>query len=573
MFNFPCKINMNQAFSSKKWGGWLCLWHAMADLPPLHLPIESPEQSTWRKLALDSLGSPRSPHFQKLARDHWRRVRKQVISGSFISGLQRKIREKQEESEGEEYNIYSSSNPSSPKSPHSPWNGDGAGNSTSHPHVLLLQTQLQEAAEEIERLYTEKDDVEHELHQVRRSSLRLEQAPSPLSPRSPEGPDQVSVACQCGEMPMQSPYRLAFPRGMTSSMLLSPEGPESEAEKLADLLSEERRLMTEEVATWEIERKELEDEQAELKHEMAAALLEAEAAVERSNVQEVQMKMWKEELAEAREQEDEFHYRSSMHFCLMEENLQLKMDSPRPQKSLPREVTLTILSRLQMEESWILLRSFLTVWHQISLGAKAERAAKAEEAALTKVAKGAFETMYTLQGWAVLQQSFKNWQLEYWKHRSQGIAAAFVMRKLAFEAQWLQLHCLKAWQCKVALTQQEALLSGTESSLSTAEAALAQQLRALRMSRAALAAAKDAAQCNWAKIPPGVRYVSKRSWWKSSRLIAENRVMAMRKDQSVWTVTINSKSTKYSTKLTCRGSKFQANTFDAGGSHSTTRHR
>eukprot|EP00913_Durusdinium_trenchii_P003663 g3390.t1 len=102
---------------------------------------------------------------------------------------------------------------------------------------------------------------------------------------------------------------------------LSPEVDDEERLDRRDLLEFERRLFLEDAAAWEIERTELEDKQAQLEGEVANALREAEEAAERVNLQEVQMEMWRNELAQAREQEEEVHYRASMHFSLRQENM------------------------------------------------------------------------------------------------------------------------------------------------------------------------------------------------------------------------------------------------------------
>ena len=239
-------------------------------------------------LPLDSLGSTGQPGStsdfsfqQRVATKHWRTVRAQLKAHTFILGLQKKQQAKESEKEeegdeeGEYYNIHSSSEQSSPKSPN-------AAGWTQNPHVQLLQSQLEEATEEIERLYTEKEDVEHLLHEVRRnssrSSIRLEHIPTPMSP------ERVSVACQCEEMPPSVPSpmgRRAFSKTPVSP--LSPEVDDEERLDRRDLLEFERRLFLEDAAAWEIERTELEDKQAQLEGEVANALREAEEAAERGD--------------------------------------------------------------------------------------------------------------------------------------------------------------------------------------------------------------------------------------------------------------------------------------------------
>ncbi|CAK9020226.1 unnamed protein product [Durusdinium trenchii] len=344
-------------------------------------------------LPLDSLGSTGQPGStsdfsfqQRVATKHWRTVRAQLKAHTFILGLQKKQQAKESEKEeegdeeGEYYNIHSSSEQSSPKSPN-------AAGWTQNPHVQLLQSQLEEATEEIERLYTEKEDVEHLLHEVRRnssrSSIRLEHIPTPMSP------ERVSVACQCEEMPPSVPSpmgRRAFSKTPVSP--LSPEVDDEERLDRRDLLEFERRLFLEDAAAWEIERTELEDKQAQLEGEVANALREAEEAAERVNLQEVQMEMWRNELAQAREQEEEVHYRASMHFSLRQENMWLAatdhvekrerlvvmrcffawrsdLDLKGSSKAaLSRVAALDILSRLQIEQGWLLLGTCLMGWYQ-----------------------------------------------------------------------------------------------------------------------------------------------------------------------------------------------------------------
>ena len=254
------------------------------DLPSLQL--ESPGQRPWvQKLALDSLPSPSpSQHnlrLQNLATKHWRKIRSNIFANSF-SELQK---------EDEEYNIYTSaSEASSPQSPKKPWIGS-PDVSTSlgpvlrpapAPAVQLLQAQLQEATEEIERLYTEKEDVEQVLKQVRRNSIRLEQLPDPGSP------EEVSVEPLPEEVPEMSMSMMSmslspsvFDRKALHRTLTLAEFPWEEQENYAELFAEERRLRNEENDAWEVLRTNLEEKQAELQLEVTAAFAEAEAAMER----------------------------------------------------------------------------------------------------------------------------------------------------------------------------------------------------------------------------------------------------------------------------------------------------
>ena len=252
------------------------------DLPNLRL--ESPGQRPWvQKLALDSLPSP-SPsqpnlQLQNLATKHWRKIRDNIFANSFAEP---------EKSEDEEYNIYTSaSEASSPQSPTGkPWIGSPEVESTSlplrpAPAVQLLQAQLQEATEEIERLYNEKEDVEHMLKQVRRSSFRLEQLPDPESPEDisveplPDGPD-MSMTLSVSMSPS-----IFDRRALHRNLTLTSDYPLEKEENYAELLAEERRLRGSENDAWEILRSTLEEKQTELQLEVAAALGEAEAAIER----------------------------------------------------------------------------------------------------------------------------------------------------------------------------------------------------------------------------------------------------------------------------------------------------
>eukprot|EP00438_Fugacium_kawagutii_P018311 Skav212460 [mRNA] locus=scaffold385:218290:219114:- [translate_table: standard] len=259
------------------------------DLPSLRL--ESPGQRPWvQKLALDSLPSP-SPsqpnlQLQNLATKHWRKIRDNVFANSFISELQ-----KEEMEEEREHNYISASEASSPQSPTdkswiaSPDASISLGPVAPQgpaPAVQLLQAQLQEATEEIERLYSEKEDVEHMLKQVRRSSFRLEHLPDFPEPESPEDASELLPA----EEPQLSPAavfdRKASMRNLSPSIALS-EFPEEQwnSEHFAELLAEERRLRNQENDLWEIMRSHLEEKQTELELEVAAAYGEAEAAMER----------------------------------------------------------------------------------------------------------------------------------------------------------------------------------------------------------------------------------------------------------------------------------------------------
>lgn len=257
------------------------------DLPSLHL--ESPGQRPWvQKLALDSLPSPSpSQHnlqLQNLATKHWRKIRNNIFANSFseLSELQK---------EDEEYNIYTSaSEASSPQSPRKPWIGSpdvsaslGPGRPVRPaPAVQLLQAQLQEATEEIERLYTEKEDVEQVLKQVRRNSIR-KQLPDPDSPEevSVESlPEEVPEMSMSMSMMSMSLSPSVFDRKALHRNLTLAEYPE-EQENYAELLAEERRLRNEENDAWEILRSNLEEKQAELQLEVTAAFGEAEAAMER----------------------------------------------------------------------------------------------------------------------------------------------------------------------------------------------------------------------------------------------------------------------------------------------------
>ena len=253
------------------------------DLPNLRL--ESPGQRPWvQKLALDSLPSP-SPgaqpnlQLQNLATKHWRKMRDQVFAKSFVSELQKA---EEEDEEDEEYNIYTTvsseaSSPQSPETPKKPWSGspDVSMVPTSVPALQLLQAQLQEATEEIERLYSEKEDVEHMLKQVRRSSIRLEHIPDPDSPQ-----EELTEPLQ--EAPQMSPLTMFDRRVIQRNLTLTSEFPvDHEPEHYAELLAEERRLRNQETDAWEIERSNLEDKESELRMEVAAALGEAEAAMER----------------------------------------------------------------------------------------------------------------------------------------------------------------------------------------------------------------------------------------------------------------------------------------------------
>ena len=256
------------------------------DLPSLHL--ESPVQRPWvQKLALDSLPSPSpSQHnlqLQNLATKHWRKIRNNIFANSF-SELQK---------EDEEYNIYTSaSEASSPQSPRKPWIGSPEVSASlgpvlrpaPAPAVQLLQAQLQEATEEIERLYTEKEDVEQVLKQVRRNSIRLEQLPDPDSPEEvsveplPEEVPEMSMSMSMMSMSL-SPS--VFDRKALHRHLTLAESPWEEQENYVELLAEERRLRNEENDAWEILRSNLEEKQAELQLEVSAAFGEAEAAMER----------------------------------------------------------------------------------------------------------------------------------------------------------------------------------------------------------------------------------------------------------------------------------------------------
>lgn len=253
------------------------------DLPNLRL--ESPGQRPWvQKLALDSLPSP-SPgaqpnlQLQNLATKHWRKMRDQVFAKSFVSELQKAA---EEDEEDEEYNIYTTvsseaSSPQSPQTPKKPWSGspDVSMVPTSVPALQLLQAQLQEATEEIERLYSEKEDVEHMLKQVRRSSIRLEHIPDPDSPQ-----EEITEPLQAA--PQMSPLAMFDRRVIQRNLTLTSDFPvDHEPEHYAELLAEERRLRNQETDAWEIERSNLEDKQSELRMEVAAALGEAEAAMER----------------------------------------------------------------------------------------------------------------------------------------------------------------------------------------------------------------------------------------------------------------------------------------------------
>ena len=234
------------------------------DLPTLHL--ESPKP--WVQLALDSLQSPSaaapgSPgELQRLATKHWRKVRANVFASAFISELQKSSKtnlsqDSLEEEGGEEYNIYASSEPSVPSSPGSP--------KESNFHLLqnhhLLQNQLQEASEEIERLYSEKEDVEQRLQQMRRSSMQVSE---------PEIAEKVSVGCQCNRH-MQECH------SVNQNAPLSPPSPLSRKPKE----SRESREMLEAEAkaiAWEVERH---SEERELQWELREALSEVQAAQER----------------------------------------------------------------------------------------------------------------------------------------------------------------------------------------------------------------------------------------------------------------------------------------------------
>lgn len=262
------------------------------DLPSLHL--ESPGQRPWvQKLALDSLPSP-SPsqpnlQLQNLATKHWRKIRDNVFANSFVSELQKE----EMEEERERQNYISASEASSPQSPtDKSWIGSPdvsislgpVAPQGPAPAVQLLQAQLQEATEEIERLYSEKEDVEHMLKQVRRSSFRLEHLPDFPEPESPEDVSSELLPAEPQLSPAMAVFdRKASMRNLGQSIALSEfAGFEKEQpEHYAELLAEERRLRNQENDLWEIMRSNLEEKQTELELEVAAAFGEAEAAMER----------------------------------------------------------------------------------------------------------------------------------------------------------------------------------------------------------------------------------------------------------------------------------------------------
>ena len=230
------------------------------DVPTLHL--ESPKP--WVQLALDSLQSPSatapgSPgELQRLATKHWRKVRANVFASAFISELQKNLSQDSVEEEAEEYNIYASSEPSVPSSPSSP--------KESNFHLLqnhhLLQNQLQEASEEIERLYSEKEDVEHRLQQMRRSSMQISE---------PEIAEKVSVGCQCNRLKEHAPFS---PSPLSPVQLMREP---SERKPSRESLEAEAAAIA-----WEVERQ---SQERELQWELRAALSEVQAAQERREAQ------------------------------------------------------------------------------------------------------------------------------------------------------------------------------------------------------------------------------------------------------------------------------------------------
>ncbi|CAE7818821.1 unnamed protein product [Symbiodinium necroappetens] len=172
----------------------------------------------------------------------------------------------------------------------------------------FLCQQLDEASDEIDRLCVERDDALKKVHDLAKV-LREQDMAQEKSSR-----DLVSVARHHhddGNSSDDNTVRGHERRRASCPANWPPPSPEQEASKppkpKVDSASifEERRHWHQELQEFESYQDNLKQTERELREEVRAAWCESQSAIERMSLQEVQMEVWRSEVAQAREMQSE----------------------------------------------------------------------------------------------------------------------------------------------------------------------------------------------------------------------------------------------------------------------------
>ncbi|CAE7688195.1 unnamed protein product [Symbiodinium sp. CCMP2592] len=172
----------------------------------------------------------------------------------------------------------------------------------------FLCQQLDEASDEIDRLCMERDDAlkkAHDLAKVlREQDMAQDKSSRDFSPVARQHHDD-------GNSSDDNTVRGRERRRASCPANWPPPSPEQEVSKppkpKVDSASifEERRHWHQEIQEFESYQDHLKQAEMELKAEVRAAWCESQSAIERMNLQEVQIEVWRSEVAQAREMQSE----------------------------------------------------------------------------------------------------------------------------------------------------------------------------------------------------------------------------------------------------------------------------